>query len=71
MTQQKVIMMVCDNPTCRSRYEHSKEEPALGYHLGKGLWADDGGGGPIPATYACSLECIGPAVEHTIRESRQ
>ena len=71
MGKQRVTMMVCDNPACRNRHEHSKEEPALGYHLGKGFWADEGGGGPLTSVYACSTECITPAVMHVIRESRR
>lgn len=64
----RVTVMVCDNPDCDDSYRHTKEEPAYGFHLGKGFWSQ-GGGGPIPATYACSEECIGPAVMHMIREA--
>lgn len=54
-------MLSCDNPDCDNEMETSKEEPAPGYHIGKGFWVM-GGGGPIPATYACSDECVGKAV---------
>lgn len=63
MALEKVTMMSCDNPDCDYREEHTKEEPASGYHLGRGYWVL-GGGGPIPATYAHSLECVVPALQH-------
>lgn len=61
--------MACDNPNCLNRYEHTKDDPAPGYHLGKGFWVE-GGGGPIPATYACSAVCIAPAILETIRKAQ-
>jgi hypothetical protein len=70
VTTRKVTMLECDNPGCSNEYEHSKDDPAPGYHLGKGYWIV-GGGGPIPATYACSPECITPAVLHNISEARR
>lgn len=70
MSTQKVTMMECDNPNCNYREEHSKEEPASGYHLGKGYWVL-GGGGPIPATYAHTEGCILPAVLHMIDEAQR
>lgn len=67
MSIRKTTMIECDNPRCSSEYEHTKEDPAPGYHL-KGYWVL-AGGGPIPATYACSQPCVGAAVEHIIAES--
>lgn len=61
MAKRKVTMEGCDNPECPTEYEHDAQDPSPGYHLGKGYWSL-GGGGPIPATYACSEECIVPAV---------
>ena len=69
MATERVTMMVCDAPGCDARYEHSKYEPAFGFHLGKGMWHNGGGGGPIPSVYACSIEHIGPAVDHVIQEA--
>jgi hypothetical protein len=68
MSRERVTVMSCDNPACNERYEHSKDEPAPGYHLGKGYWVL-AGGGPIPATYACSADCISAAVDHQIDEA--
>lgn len=68
MANVRVTMKECDNPECRERFEHTTEEPAPGYHIGKGYWVLSGGG-PIPATYACSTECITPALEHMIETS--
>jgi len=53
----------CDNPECGYMEVYSKDEPATGYHFGKGYWAL-AGGGPIPAFYAHRKECILPALEH-------
>lgn len=62
MAKRKTVMEFCDNPECEYECEVDAQEPsAPGYHLGKGHW-NLGGGGPIPATYACSEECITPAV---------
>lgn len=69
MSKRTATMMQCDNPTCRTEYEHTKDDPAPGYHLGKGLLIA-GGGVFIPATYACSPECIVPAIQHNIEEAR-
>lgn len=70
MAKQKVVVEVCDNPRCDSEPQIStKEDPALGFYLGKGFWADGAGGGPLPATYACSKECIVPAINANIDRS--
>lgn len=57
----------CDNPDCNNSYLVSRDEPAPGFHLGKGFYVL-GGGGPIPATYACSYSCIKLAIRHMIEE---
>lgn len=67
MGLRRVTFLECDNPACNSEYEHSRDDPAPGYHI-KGYWAL-GGGGPVPATYACSIECLAPAVAHRIQET--
>lgn len=54
-------MIECDNPSCNNAYPHTKDDPAPGYHLGKGEWCN-AGGGPIPAFYACDIECVKPAL---------
>jgi hypothetical protein len=65
---KKVTIMECDNPSCHNWFFHTNDDPAPGYHLGKGFWVM-GGGGPIPATYACSPECIGVAVQANIERA--
>lgn len=65
MAKQKATIEVCDNPECGNSEIVTKDEPATGYHLGRGFWVS-GGGGPIPATYACSEECILPAVRANV-----
>jgi len=70
MGKRRAEVMECDNPACRTPPRvTSRYEPALGYYLGRGTYHHEGGGGPIPAVYACSPECIGPAVEYVIREA--
>ena len=73
MSKKKVTVEVCDNPRCKQgdgqfpyQEEFSKEEPAMGFHLGKGTWTHGGGGDYVPPTYACSKECIVPAIEANI-----
>jgi hypothetical protein len=70
MAKNKVTVEVCDNPRCEGGpggrpYREEvipSEEPAMGYHLGRGIliW---GGGSPIPATYAHDEKCIVPAIQ--------
>lgn len=69
MAKRKALMMQCDNPNCPNEMETSRDDPALGYYLGAGAWHLGYGGGPIPATYACSTTCITPAVEARIEAS--
>ena len=65
MGVRKATIATCDNPECDNEAETSRDDPAPGYYLGKGYWVL-GGGGPIPATYACSVECIAKAVQGQI-----
>lgn len=63
--KHKATIETCDNPGCGHQEVSTKDEPASGYHLGRGYWVL-GGGGPIPAVYAHELACLAPAVEHAI-----
>lgn len=65
MAKRKAVMEVCDNPDCRNEFESSKEYPAAGLHFKGGFWVS-AGGGPIPSFYACSDECVVPAMNHVI-----
>ena len=69
--KRRAMIEWCDNPNCRHQEVSTKDEPATGYHLGKGLINHGGGGGTIPAIYAHTLECIAPAVQHAIEESNR
>jgi hypothetical protein len=71
MGKQKVTVMICDNPECSESGPQivTDQEPyAMGYHLGKGSMHHGGGGGPIPAVFACCRECILPALDAKIAE---
>lgn len=70
MGREKATVMVCDNPKCQKESITRPFDPALGFYLGKGMWHFGAGGGPIPATYACSKECILPAIEYQIDPDR-
>lgn len=59
--KKKATVETCDNPECGT-IEIVGDEVVFGYHLGKGYWASGLGGGPVRATFACSEECILPAV---------
>lgn len=63
MATKKVQVMQCDNPECRAEAITSKEEPAFGFYIQRGFWATGSGGGPLRNIYACSVECITPAIE--------
>lgn len=62
MGKRKTTLIECDNPNCATAYEYDKNDPAIGYHLGKGVQHAGGGGWPIPEVYACRKECIELAV---------
>ena len=62
---RKITMMQCDNPRCLEEFEHTKNDPAPGYHFnGGGVYI--GGGAPIPKVYAHAKECITPAILYMI-----
>jgi hypothetical protein len=70
MARSKVTLETCDNPQCG--YEQmidTSGEPAQGYHFTKGFWVL-GGGGPIPAFYACSKACIVRALDRVMDGGR-
>jgi len=68
MATRRATLLVCDNPACDNEYEHSKDDPAPGYHFERGYWETGGGGGYLPKTYACSQECITPAILERIAQ---
>ncbi len=69
MAKEKVEIEVCDAPGCASTEITTKDEPALGYYIFKGMWRGGGGGSPIPRVFACSTEHLGPAVEARLKET--
>lgn len=70
MAKKKATVMVCDNPDCGNTRLTSREDPALGYYLGKGVMHESWGGGPIGETYACSYQCVAPAIAHILEVAR-
>jgi hypothetical protein len=62
MAQRKTTFEMCDNPECGNEYEVFKSEPLPGFVITRGSWDNGAGGGPIPQTYACSVECLPAAV---------
>jgi hypothetical protein len=71
MGMRTAKILICDNAECGEEEEVDFEgvTATSGYHLGKGSWATGAGGGPIPKTYACSIECLAAAVEHNIQRA--
>jgi len=61
MAKSKVTMERCDNPACDYQEVVTKDEPAVGYHFGRGYWVL-GGGGPIEPFYAHDDQCVLPAL---------
>jgi hypothetical protein len=58
-----IRMDVCENPECGNE---TPAEQGWGYFIGRGHFMDAGIGGPISKTYACSLDCIAPAIAASI-----
>lgn len=67
MPSYRTTILVCDNPACDYREEHTKDEPANGYHFEKGYWVF-AGGGPMPKFYAHQWACILPALDARMKE---
>ena len=67
MGKKKITAMKCDNPECRALVAPEDEfsEPQ-GIYLGRGHYTMEWGGGPLPALFACSTDCVGPAVEEAL-----
>lgn len=60
----------CDNPNCNTFYiDHRGDEPSPGYHFGRGFFVGGGGGGPLRAFYACTMDCILPAAKAVKEEA--
>lgn len=71
MAKKKVTVEVCDNPNCPSEPQITEpSERAEGFYLGKGFWIHEASGRPIPATFACSWDCLMPAIESNIEKER-
>ncbi len=69
MSKSRAMIEYCDNPTCDTHYIVFENEPSPGYRFKGGSW-EVGGGGPIPAFYACSEDCIVPAMKQVIYRSQ-
>lgn len=62
MGKRRATVEQCDNPECGYEQIVERGEPAQGYHLGKGQYDLDWGGGLLKPIYAHSLDCIKPAI---------
>lgn len=65
MAKRRETVERCDAPGCDYFEVVFTGESAMGYHFGRGFWVQ-GGGGPIPAFYACSEEHIVSAMQAVI-----
>lgn len=62
--KEQVVVWTCDNPRCvTTTVEGPAFDPPVGYWINSGRIHYAGGGGPLGQVYACSFECLGPAVE--------
>lgn len=68
MASRTVKMLECDNPQCSARFPHTKEDPAPGVFIDRGWW-DLSGGGSFAKAYACSWDCLEPAVREVAQEA--
>lgn len=67
MTTYKSKIYECDNPQCRKRVPEKEPgiEAAEGFHFGGILHIHPGGGDSFASdTYACSPNCLAPALVH-------
>lgn len=74
MPEIKTIVYECDNPTCPTVRvpeefddDGTVQEPALGFHLNAFQVSKTGGNSA--AAYACSEDCITPAIIDTLRRA--
>ena len=63
MGKETKTVLICDNPDCDTVriLPDTDNEVLLGYYLSRSGHLSFGGG-PIPELYACSEDCIKPAV---------
>lgn len=71
MSKHKITVERCENPTCSNEAEVVPGEVTPGVAVGRGVYYDGFVGGPLPAIYACSVECLSPAVQAAIEKARQ
>lgn len=68
MATMKIEIITCDNPDCDTEERYDKDDLPTGYHLSGGIFIMNGGG-PIPKVYACSEDCLVPAINAAIDEA--
>lgn len=61
MAKKKVTAFECDNPRC-GQIVLEEDGIAFGYHIGRVIQHAAWGGGAANRTFACSEECITPAI---------
>lgn len=69
MARAVQTIMICDNPTCTVSRPHEPAEPAEGIFVESAMVHTGGGGGEAARVYACSPECIGPAISDVFTEA--
>lgn len=64
MGRRSATLQECDNPTCQTETEYVRgEKLPHGYYFDKVTESHEWGGGSLPKMYACSYECIVPALK--------
>lgn len=64
MARRQIEILECDNPACGKSFEMGGD-PVLGIHLSGGIIHEGTGGGSFDEVFACSNECLAPAVRHS------
>lgn len=62
---KNIKVLACDNPHCDVSSPLNPDVPdekPEGIYIDKGMVREEGRGGPFTRVYACSSNCIGPAV---------
>lgn len=66
--REKRNVQVCENPDCGASHDEFQGLDAHGVYVDRG-WRHLAGSGGFAKVYACSWECIGPAMKAAAQEA--
>lgn len=68
MARRQIEILECDNPACGKGFDVGVDI-VLGIHLSGGIIHEGTGGGSFGEVFACSDECLAPAVREAYRRT--